>query len=157
MSAGSAACRVADSPVGTLVAHSFHARKHGPPHRAVVQGLEVSRGDVLQHQLVQAKVRYQPLQLRVFLLKLLEPSRLIHLQPAILLAPAVVRLLCNQSFFTCLGRCLPVRHSNFDLTKQAHYLFWRMLLSSCHSKLPSYQFLAHQLVQKAPDIPPSVA
>jgi hypothetical protein len=28
-----------------------------------------------------------------------------------------------------------------------------MLLSSHHSKLPSYQFLAHQLVQKAPGIP----
>jgi hypothetical protein len=28
-----------------------------------------------------------------------------------------------------------------------------MLLSSCHSRLLSYQFLAHQLVQKAPGIP----
>jgi hypothetical protein len=28
-----------------------------------------------------------------------------------------------------------------------------MLLSSCHERLPSYQFLAHLLVQKAPGIP----
>ena len=36
-----------------------------------VQGLEVSRGDVLQHQLLQAQLRYQPLQLRVLLLQFL--------------------------------------------------------------------------------------
>src|SRR5271155_5757907 len=69
VSAGSVACRVVDSPVGTLDARSCHALdSHGSPHNAAVPGLEVSRGDVLQHQLIQAQLCYQPLQLRVLLL-----------------------------------------------------------------------------------------
>ena len=72
------------------------------PHNAVVQGLEVSRGDVLQHQLLQAQLRHQSLQLRVLLLQLLQPACLVHLQPAILLAPSVVRLLHNLHFLARL-------------------------------------------------------
>src|SRR5258708_39608915 len=52
VSVDSVACRVAVSPPGTPAARSSHAfAAHGSPHNAVVQGLEVSRGDVLQHQL----------------------------------------------------------------------------------------------------------
>jgi hypothetical protein len=62
VSAGSAACRVADSPVGTPFAHSSHAlQEHELPHNAVVPGLEVSRGNVLQHKLVETQFRNQPL------------------------------------------------------------------------------------------------
>lgn len=43
----------------------------------VAQGLEVSRGEVLQHKIIQAQVRYQTLQLRVLLLQLLQPLRLV--------------------------------------------------------------------------------
>jgi hypothetical protein len=47
---------------------------HEPPYSVVAQGLEVSRGDVFQHQLLQAQLRDQTLQLRVLLLKLLQPT-----------------------------------------------------------------------------------
>jgi hypothetical protein len=36
--------------------------------------LKCFRGDVLQHQLLQAQLRYQPLQLRFLLLQILQPS-----------------------------------------------------------------------------------
>jgi hypothetical protein len=51
--------------------------RHGSPHCAVAQGLEVSLRDVLQHQVIQAQVRHQPLQLPVLLLQLLQPLRLV--------------------------------------------------------------------------------
>jgi|GEM_PF-2239253 len=65
-------CRVAASPPGTPAARSSHdPDEHDSPHSAVVPGLEVSRGDVLQHQLLQAQLTHQPLQLGVFLLQFL--------------------------------------------------------------------------------------
>ena len=51
-------------------------------------GPYISRGEVLQHKVIQAQIRNQTLQLRVLLLQLLQPLRLVHLQPAVLLAPA---------------------------------------------------------------------
>jgi hypothetical protein len=66
---------------------------HDLPHNAAVQGLDVSRGDVLQHQLLQAQLTHQSLQLAVLLLQLLQTPSLVHLQPTVLLAPPVVRLL----------------------------------------------------------------
>jgi hypothetical protein len=53
--------------------HSCLGPAHDPPHSAVVQDLEVSRGDVLQHQLLRAQLTHQTLQLRVLLLQLLQP------------------------------------------------------------------------------------
>ena len=50
-------------------------------YNAAVPGLEVSRGDVLQHELVQAQLSYQTLQLRVLLFQLLQPSRLVTCKP----------------------------------------------------------------------------
>jgi hypothetical protein len=103
VSADSVACRVAVSPHGTPAARSSHAlAAHGSPHNAVVQGLEVSRGDILQHQLLQAQLRYLPLQLRVLLLQILQPSSLFHLQPAVLLAPTVIGLLDDLSLLAGL-------------------------------------------------------
>jgi len=52
-------------------------------------GPYISRGNVLQHQLVETQLRSQPLQIGVLLLKLLKPTRLIHLQATVLLPPAV--------------------------------------------------------------------
>ena len=52
------------------LAHSCHTLyTHDRPHNAAVQGLE--RRDLLQHQLLQAQLTHQPLQLRVRLLQLL--------------------------------------------------------------------------------------
>jgi hypothetical protein len=45
-------------------------------------------------------LRHQPLQLRVLLLQLLQPTRLVYLQTAVLLTPTVVRLLHDLSFFS---------------------------------------------------------
>ena len=55
-------------------------------------GPYISRSDVLQHQLLQAQLTHQPLQLRVLLLQFFEPPRLVHLQATVLFAPSVVRL-----------------------------------------------------------------
>src|ERR1700723_960482 len=49
---------------------------------------------------------------------------------------------------------LSVRNRYFNLPKQAHDLLRTMLLSSCHSRLLSYQFVSSTLVQKQPGIPP---
>src|SRR5581483_1425057 len=96
-SAGSAACRVVDSPSGTPNALSCHASvAHEIPHDAVVQGLEVSRGNVLQHQLFKTQFTDQTLQLAVLLLEFLQPSSLIHLQTTVFLAPTVVALFCDS-------------------------------------------------------------
>jgi len=43
---------------------------------------------------------------------------------------------------------LSARDCNLNLTKQAHYLLWRILLPSCHSRL-----LSPHLVQKKPGTP----
>jgi hypothetical protein len=48
------------------------------------QGLEVSRGDVLQHRLLQAQLREQALQVPVFRLQVPSAWSLVHLQPATL-------------------------------------------------------------------------
>jgi hypothetical protein len=95
------------------------------------QGLEVSRGDVLQHQLLQAQLTDQPLQLRVLRLQLLQPSSLIHLQATVLFAPSIKRLLRDLSLFTRQNSRLPVRNSNFDLPKQVHNLLPTVFLRSC--------------------------
>jgi hypothetical protein len=57
-------------------------------------------------------------------------------------------LLSDQGLFACLRCRLAAGYVNLSLTKQYHYVLWRMLLSSCPSWLLSYQLLAHQLVQK---------
>ena len=106
-----------------------------------------------KHQLLQAQLRHQPLQLRVLLLQLFQPPRLIHLQPAVLLAPPVVGLLRDPGLLACLRRRLPVRDRHFNLPQQVHHLLRRMLLSSCHIQLLLYQFLSSQLVQKLPGTP----
>src|SRR5271155_4678246 len=158
VSAGSVACRVVDSPVGTLDARSCHALdSHGSPHNAAVPGLEVSRGDVLQHQLIQAQLCYQPLQLRVLLLQILQPPGLVHPQTAILFTPPEVGLLHDSRFLTRLWRRLSVRHGYFDLPQKGHYLFRTMLLASRHLPLLLFQFVSTPLAQIEPATPRSAA
>src|SRR5271155_4695767 len=154
VSAGSVACRVVDSPVGTLDARSCHALdSHGSPHNAAVPGLEVSRGDVLQHQLIQAQLCYQPLQLRVLLLQILQPPGLVHPQTAILFTPPELGLLHDSRFLTRLWRRLSVRHGYFDLPQKGHYLFRTMLLASRHLPLLLFQFVSTPLAQIEPGTP----
>jgi hypothetical protein len=115
VSVDSAAYRVAGSPAGTPRARSSPAPEHDPPPSVSAQGLEVSRGDVLQDQLLQAQLTYQPLQLRVLRLKLLQPSRLVHPKTAVLFAPAIVALLRDFGLFTGQRCRLALRHCHFDL------------------------------------------
>jgi hypothetical protein len=107
------------------------------PHNAVARGLEVSLRDVLQHQLLETQVRYQALQLRVLLLQLFQPPGLVHLQPAILTTPTVVRLLRDLRFLASLRSRLPVRDPYLYLTQQVHHLLRRMPLPSHGRRLVS--------------------
>ena len=76
--------------------HAAHSSRAGDkpagPRGGAAQGLEVSRGYVLQHQHLKVQVRHDPLQLRVLLLQFLQPSRLVRLQPTLLAPPTIVRL-----------------------------------------------------------------
>jgi hypothetical protein len=65
VSVDSVACRVAGSPDGAPSARSSPAPEHDPLHGAVDPGLEIFRDDLLQHQLFQAQLRYQSLQLSI--------------------------------------------------------------------------------------------
>jgi hypothetical protein len=65
-----------------------------------------------------AQVRDHTLQLRVLLFQLLQPLRLVHLQPAVFPAPTEVRLLRNPGLLTCQSRRLPVRYGHLDLPQQ---------------------------------------
>ena len=132
-------------------APSSHASAvHGLQRCVVAQGLEVSRGEVLQHKVVQAQVRNQTLQLRVLLLQLLQPLRLVYLQPAVLLAPTEVRLLYDPGFLTCQSRRLPVCYGHFDLTQQIYHLLRLVFLSSSYKpSLSSVSFIHWHISSRA--------
>ncbi len=78
-----------------------------------------------------------------------------YLQAAILLAPAVVRLLRDPTLTARYRGRLPVCNRNLDLSQQAHNLLSRMLPSSRHLHLPFVQSLSSKLVQKCPGTPGS--
>ena len=67
-------------------------------------GSEVSRGHLFQNHVVERLVGHQPLQPRVLLLERLQPLRLVEAQAAVLLPPAVVRLLADSQLLADLGR-----------------------------------------------------
>lgn len=73
------------------------------PTHASSAGLEVSPGDQLKHLFVQARVRHQLLEPGVLLLRIPELLRLVDPQPAVLLPPAVVRLLRDAQALATSG------------------------------------------------------
>src|SRR5215203_4633924 len=81
------------------------------------RGLEVSPGCLLQDQLVQRQVGNRSAQPRVLSLEILQPLDLIALEPAKLLAPAVVRDLRNPNRAYRLGNALPLRHQHIHLAQ----------------------------------------
>src|SRR5829696_636986 len=81
------------------------------------RGLEVSPGCLLQDQLVQRQVGNRSAQPRVLSLEILQSLDLIALEPAKLLAPAVVRDLRNPNRAYRLGNALPLRHQHIHLTQ----------------------------------------
>uniref|UniRef100_E6QKJ2 Uncharacterized protein n=1 Tax=mine drainage metagenome TaxID=410659 RepID=E6QKJ2_9ZZZZ len=153
MSAGSAACRVVDEPVGTHDAHLPLVALHVPQRYVAAPGLEVSPGDVLKNLLVQAEFGHQTLQLPVLLLQFLQSLRLVHLQAAILLTPSVVRLLRDSGLPACYWVRLSVRYRHFDLPQNVHNLLRRVLPCITHSMLLPYQLVSSQLVQNLPGTP----
>ena len=68
-------------------------------------GLASFPGNVLKDLFVQAQFSHQPLEASSSPAPALQPLRLVHLQTAIFLAPAVVGLFCKSGF---LARCLSV-------------------------------------------------
>src|SRR5215207_1181836 len=81
------------------------------------RGLEVSPGCLLQDQLVQRQVGNRSAQPRVLSLESLQSLDLIALEPAKLLAPAVVRDLRNPNRAYRLGNALPLRHQHIHLAQ----------------------------------------
>ena len=75
--------------------------------------------------------------------RLIQPLRLIHLKPTVLLTPAEVRLLHDPGLLTCPSRRLPVRYGHFDLPEQVHHLLRLMLLASSHMLSLSSVSLLH--------------
>src|SRR5215207_9381007 len=71
------------------------------------RGLEVSPGCLLQNQLVQRQVGNRSAQPRVLSLEILQSLDLVALEPAKLLAPAVVRDLRNPNRAYRVGNALP--------------------------------------------------
>lgn len=128
-------------PACPPLAHAMPLTRIADPHSVVAPGLEASRGDVLQHRLLQAQLIHQSVQLGVFLLQLLQPPRLIYLHPAIFLAPTIVRPLHDTGFLARLGRHLSVGYRHFHLPQQVHD-FFRFLDLPCHFLCPFVQFLS---------------
>src|SRR6188768_1937520 len=81
------------------------------------RGLEVSPGCLLQDQLVQRQVGNRSAQPRVLSLEILQSLDLIALEPAKLLAPAVVRDLRNPNRAYRFGNALPLRHQHIHLAQ----------------------------------------
>ena len=95
-------------------------------------GPYISRGEVLQHKVIQAQVRHQTLQLRVLLLQLFQPLRLVYLQATVLLTPTEVRLLHDPGLLRRLRRRLAIRYRYFDLSQHIYHLLRLVLLAPSH-------------------------
>ncbi len=103
-----------------------------------MRGLQVSLGHVLQNLLLQRQLRHQPLKPRVLFLQLLQPPGLLELEPAVFLAPSVVRLLADLTLPACLWRVLPLAIATSTCRStvtisSAVYLRFAFLGSSCPS------------------------
>src|SRR4029077_7750395 len=100
---------------GRLVARS--ARPYAAPCRlpsGVARGLQFSLGDIPQHLLLQRQIGDKLLQPPVLILKLLQPLGLINVETAVLLAPAIKRLLGRSDFLAshCDVFALALQHLN---------------------------------------------
>src|SRR3546814_14955689 len=78
---------------------------------AGAQGSEVSPSRLLQDQLVERQVGDRPPEPKILLLQILHAPRLVGLQTAILLAPAIIGLLGDRDPPTRI-RCLPAPPHN---------------------------------------------
>lgn len=84
----------------------------------------------MQNRLVQRQVCDNPLEPCILTLQLFQPSRLIHLQSAIFLAPLIQRLLCNADLATGFDRRPTATHNHIYLAQLWDDLFRRKTLTS---------------------------
>jgi hypothetical protein len=80
-----------------------------------VRGLEVSPGSLGQYELVQGEIGNSPAKTLVLLLKPLQLFKLIRPHTAILLAPAVIRLLGNLHLTDRVNASLPLPDKYINL------------------------------------------
>jgi len=100
------------------------------------KGLEVSLCCLFEDLLVQREVSHGSLQPGVLLLELLEPSHLIDVETAVLLAPGVVGVLTDVDVPNCLCNAAAFGDGNFNLSKLVQDLL-RTVTFSWHFCLPS--------------------
>src|SRR4249919_1543305 len=81
----------------------------------VARGLQFSVGDISQHLLLQRQIGDKLLQPPVFILELLQALGLINVQTAVLLAPAIKRLLRRSNFFAGSSDVLTLTLQHLDL------------------------------------------
>jgi diguanylate cyclase len=108
------------------------------PPAGAVRGLQVSRGNVLEHLLLQRQIGDETLEADILPLQVLHPLRLIELKTTVFLPPAIVTLLRNSGFPAGHRRGLTLRHQHFNLTEQHHDLLRaEPLLRHNQSSFPS--------------------
>src|SRR6185369_2577650 len=100
------------------------------PPDADAPGSEVWAGGLTQDRLVQLRVRQQALEPRVLLFQLLETLGLVHLQPAVLLAPAVVGLIGDPDHLAHRRDRLTLGQFHIRLAELVDDLFRRMTLAA---------------------------
>src|SRR4029077_17033847 len=114
-------------------------KRHTPPHpfprlpRSVVSPCRP-----LQEQLVQCQVRHRAAQPSVLRFQVFEALDLVALQPAELLAPAIICYLTDTDRADRLGRALALRRQDVNLPQLRDNLFWLVDLPWHHAP-PSEQ------------------
>ena len=101
-----------------------------------VKGSEVSLGRFFQNLLVESKVGNGSLQPGVFLLKLLELSCLVEVEPTVLASPPVVGVVGDTDLTYCMTNALAACNGNLDLPELVQDLL-RAVTFSWHFCLPS--------------------
>ena len=94
------------------------------------RGLEVSRGSLIQDQLVQRQVRNVSSEPLILLLKTFEFPQLSRPHATILLAPSIKRLLRNLDFPDRINPRHPLTNEHLNLAKLRHDLFRIVSLGS---------------------------
>jgi hypothetical protein len=106
--------------------------------------------DILENLLVQRQLRHQSLQLAVLLFQFFQPLRLVHLQTAVFLAPAVKRLHCDGGFFAGLWGGFSIRDADFNLPQHRYDLLWFVPLDGHDPLFLQLDSLSFHLVQISP-------
>src|SRR5262245_31701953 len=107
-----------------------HLRRHGD-----ARGLEVSPRGLLQNELVQRQIGDRLAQPAVLEFEVLQALHLLNLQPAELLAPAIVGYFAHTNLADRVGHVLTLRDQNIHLPQLRNDLF-RLVSLPCHRSPP---------------------